>query len=112
MRRDLVAIAQDRRVWGGRWGDGIRPCFHALLLMSTFGWDSATAYAHEGTSSMNGRTWTAKWWTQGDIPGNNSQAVWTDNGACRPRRALNQRGNCPEPHLEPPGEPRRAGPVV
>jgi chitinase len=30
----------------------------------------------------NNHKWTAKWWTQGDIPGNNSQNVWTDNGAC------------------------------
>jgi chitinase len=29
--------------------------FHGLL-MSTFGWDSATAYAHEGISQMNGRS--------------------------------------------------------
>ena len=34
--------------------------------------------------SYNGHTWTAKWWTQGDIPGNNSQGVWTDNGSCGP----------------------------
>src|SRR5689334_2228386 len=26
------------------------------ILMSTFGWDSATAYAHEGYSGMNGRS--------------------------------------------------------
>jgi len=32
--------------------------------------------------SYGGHQWTAKWWTQGDIPGNNSQGVWTDNGAC------------------------------
>jgi chitinase len=25
---------------------------------------------------------TATWWTQCDIPGNNTQNVWTDNGAC------------------------------
>jgi chitinase len=32
--------------------------------------------------SYNAHKWTAKWWTQGDIPGNNAQNVWTDNGAC------------------------------
>mgnify|MGYP003423222538 FL=1 len=29
--------------------------FHTIL-MNTFGWDSATAYAHEGVSMMNGRS--------------------------------------------------------
>ncbi|MGH6656325.1 MAG: carbohydrate-binding protein, partial [Actinocrinis sp.] len=32
--------------------------------------------------SYNGDQWTAKWWTQGDIPGSNAQGVWTDGGAC------------------------------
>ena len=45
-------------------------------------WVSTTAYNGGAVVSYNGHTWTAKWWTQGDIPGNNSQAVWTDNGAC------------------------------
>jgi hypothetical protein len=45
-------------------------------------WDSATAYTGGQSVSYNGHTWTAKWWTQGDVPGNNSQNVWTDNGAC------------------------------
>ncbi|MEV8513207.1 chitinase [Dactylosporangium sp. NPDC051484] len=45
-------------------------------------WSSSTAYNGGATVSYNGHKWTAKWWTQGDIPGNNSQNVWTDNGAC------------------------------
>ncbi len=45
-------------------------------------WVSTTAYNGGAVVSYNGHTWTAKWWTQGDIPGNNSQNVWTDNGAC------------------------------
>jgi chitinase len=45
-------------------------------------WVSTTAYVGGQQVSYNGHTWTAKWWTQGDIPGNNSQNVWTDNGAC------------------------------
>jgi chitinase len=45
-------------------------------------WSSTTAYNGGAQVSYNGHKWTAKWWTQGDIPGNNSQAVWTDNGAC------------------------------
>jgi chitinase len=45
-------------------------------------WVSTTAYNGAAVVSYNGHQWTAKWWTQGDIPGNNSQNVWTDDGAC------------------------------
>ncbi len=45
-------------------------------------WSASTAYNGGAVVSYNGHTWTAKWWTQGDIPGNNAQGVWTDNGAC------------------------------
>ena len=45
-------------------------------------WVSTTAYNGGAVVSYGGHKWTAKWWTQGDIPGNNSQGVWTDNGAC------------------------------
>ena len=37
------------------------------MLMNTFGWDSATAYAHEGISSMNGRTDSAEFFSQSDF---------------------------------------------
>lgn len=37
------------------------------LLMNTFGWSSATAYAHEGISSMNGRTDSGEYFYQSDF---------------------------------------------
>ena len=37
------------------------------ILTSTFGWSSATAYAHEGISSMNGRTDSAEYFYQTDF---------------------------------------------
>jgi chitinase len=40
--------------------------FHSLL-MTHIGWDSATAYAHEGISSMNGRTDSAEFFYQSDF---------------------------------------------
>jgi chitinase len=49
---------------------------------SATAWSATTAYVGASVVSYGGHTWTAKWWTQGDIPGNNAQAVWTDNGAC------------------------------
>jgi chitinase len=36
-------------------------------LMSTFGWSSAQAYAHEGFSGMNGRTDSAEYFYQSDF---------------------------------------------
>jgi len=36
-------------------------------LSSTFGWSSATAYAHEGVSQMNGRTDSAEYFYQADF---------------------------------------------
>jgi chitinase len=36
-------------------------------LVSTFGWSSATAYAHEGFSGMDGRTDSAEYFTQADF---------------------------------------------
>ena len=67
-------------------------------------WVAATAYNGGAVVSYGGHKWTAKWWTQGDIPGNNAQGVWTDNGACGgttpPRPA--RRGSVP---AWPPGSP-------
>lgn len=40
--------------------------FHTLL-MNTFGWNSATAYNHEGISQMNGRTDSAEYFYQSDF---------------------------------------------
>jgi chitinase len=37
------------------------------LLMNTFGWSSATAYSHEGISSMNGRTDSGEYFYQSDF---------------------------------------------
>ncbi|MDH6220305.1 chitinase [Streptomyces pseudovenezuelae] len=37
------------------------------ILQSTFGWDQATAYAHEGFSGMNGRSDTGEYFTQNDF---------------------------------------------
>ncbi|TDQ01402.1 glycosyl hydrolase family 18 protein [Labedaea rhizosphaerae] len=49
---------------------------------SVAAWNSTQAYTGGSVVTYNGHKWTAKWWTQGDTPGNNSQGVWTDNGAC------------------------------
>jgi chitinase len=62
-------------------------------------WNSTTAYTGGQSVSYNGHTWTAKWWTQGDTPGNNSQNVWTDNGPCSGGTTTTtaQSGSCSAP---------------
>ncbi|MEY9965837.1 chitinase [Streptacidiphilus sp. MAP12-16] len=44
-------------------------------------WSSTVAYTGGMVVSYNGHKWTAKWWTQADVPGG-AAGVWTDNGAC------------------------------
>jgi chitinase len=58
-------------------------------------WVAGTAYTGGQQVSYNGHLWTAKWWTQGDIPGNNAQNVWTDNGACGGGTTTPPAGGCP-----------------
>jgi len=45
-------------------------------------WSSQVAYSGGATVSYGGHRWTATWWTQGDVPGANSQNVWSDGGTC------------------------------
>ncbi|MBM9621417.1 glycoside hydrolase [Streptomyces zhihengii] len=46
-------------------------------------WAKATAYTGNAQVSHNGRTWKAKWWTQGEEPGTTGEwGVWQDLGAC------------------------------
>ncbi|NUR58628.1 MAG: glycoside hydrolase, partial [Catenulispora sp.] len=60
-------------------------------------WNASTAYSGGAVVSYNGHTWTAKWWTQGDVPGANSQNVWTDNGACGGSSSTPPPGTCTLP---------------
>jgi chitinase len=43
-------------------------------------WSSTAVYVGGNTVSYNAHKYTAKWWTQGETPGNHD--VWTDNGTC------------------------------
>jgi chitinase len=45
-------------------------------------WNPATAYWGGDVVAYNGHRWSAKWWTQGDVPGANAQDVWVDQGTC------------------------------
>jgi chitinase len=44
-------------------------------------WSSTAVYVGGNMASSAGRNWTAKWWTQGDVPGGGA-GVWTDDGPC------------------------------
>jgi predicted chitinase/chitodextrinase len=59
-------------------------------------WSSAIAYQGGAAASHNGHNWSAKWWTQNDVPGG-AAGVWTDSGACG--------GSAPPPQPGPPPPP-------
>lgn len=46
-------------------------------------WTATAIYVADNLASHQGRTWRAKWWTQGEEPGTTGQwGVWEDRGAC------------------------------
>src|SRR5699024_5741680 len=48
-------------------------------------WVSSAVYTGGQQVAYNGHLYTAKWWTQGDTPGQGGEwGVWTDNGSCTP----------------------------
>jgi chitinase len=55
-------------------------------------WSATATYVGGDVVTYGGHTWTAKWWTYGDIPGG-AAGVWTDGGAC---------GTTPPPTTVPP----------
>jgi len=44
-------------------------------------WTSSVAYTGGAKVTYGGHLWTAKWWSEGDVPGGAAQD-WTDNGPC------------------------------
>ncbi|HEU4325017.1 MAG TPA: carbohydrate-binding protein [Roseiflexaceae bacterium] len=59
-----------------------RPAGVAAAACTAPLWSASTAYGGNSLVTYNGHTWRARWWTQGDVPGANSQNVWEDQGAC------------------------------
>ncbi|EAU93428.2 class III chitinase [Coprinopsis cinerea okayama7 len=51
------------------------------LCAGVSAWSSSVAYDGGSKVVYSGRLWTAKWWTQADIPGGLA-GVWVDNGPC------------------------------
>jgi chitinase len=46
-------------------------------------WETTTVYVGGDRVTHEGRTWRAKWWTRGEIPGTTGEwGVWADEGAC------------------------------
>ncbi|MFE6684949.1 chitinase [Streptomyces sp. NPDC057743] len=43
---------------------------------------AGTVYVGGDTVSFNGRSWKARWWTQGEAPSTGGSGVWQDLGAC------------------------------
>ena len=49
-------------------------------FMATY--TDAMLLVNPDTVVHDGHRWSARWWTQGDVPGANAQDVWTDQGTC------------------------------
>ncbi|MDP9861003.1 MULTISPECIES: glycoside hydrolase family 19 protein [Streptosporangium] len=43
-------------------------------------WNSGAVYTGGAVASHNGHNWSAKWWTQNEVPG--TADVWADQGTC------------------------------
>jgi predicted chitinase len=45
-------------------------------------WNSSTVYLGGTTVSHGGNNWSAKWWTQNEVPSTGSSGVWANQGSC------------------------------
>jgi chitinase len=70
--------------------------FHTLL-MNTFGWDSATAFAHEGISQMNGRSDAGEYFRQADFQTTLDYAT-SHKLARYTNWSVNRDRQCPDPN--------------
>src|SRR6185436_3115227 len=60
-------------------------------------WSSSAIYVKDNTVSYQSRNYTAKWWTQGEVPTASGEwGVWADKGAC---------GGVVDPTTPPPTTP-------
>ncbi|RDB15802.1 Chitinase 1 [Hypsizygus marmoreus] len=64
-------------------------------------WVSTSIYTNGNKVTYNGRLWTAKWWTQGDVPGGAAD-VWTNGGACFAKVATSKHEATGAPAPAPP----------
>ncbi|WP_018685077.1 glycoside hydrolase family 19 protein [Actinokineospora enzanensis] len=64
-------------------------------------WSSSTVYTGGKSASYTGHNWTAKWWTQGETPG--QAQVWTDSGACGGGGGTPPTTTTTKPTTQPPG---------
>ena len=65
-------------------------------------WTSTAVYTGGDQVSHNGRTWRARWWTQGEAPSTGGSGVWEDLGPCGPATTTTRR--------RPPRPPRHHDP--
>jgi chitinase len=45
-------------------------------------WNLVNPYVGGTIVAFGGHAWTAKWWNQGEVPGDNPAGAWVDNGPC------------------------------
>jgi chitinase len=67
-------------------------------------WSSVAVYVKDNTVSYQSKNYTAKWWTQGEVPTASGQwGVWADKGAC---------GGGVDPTTPPPTGPTTPPPAT
>ncbi|WP_424528211.1 glycoside hydrolase family 19 protein [Sphaerisporangium viridialbum] len=59
-------------------------------------WSSSAVYTGGMTASYNAHNWSAKWWTQNEVPGNAD--VWADQGTCSGGSTPPPSGSCSYPN--------------
>lgn len=64
-------------------GSGDNGSSPGICVVDATAWNSGSVYQGGDQVSHNGHNWRAKWWTQGDQPGQGGQwGVWEDLGPC------------------------------
>ncbi|MGW2836797.1 glycoside hydrolase family 19 protein [Streptomyces sp. NPDC001493] len=58
----------------------VLPASTASAATCAAAWNSSSVYWGGDSASRNGHNWTAKWWTQNEVPGTTD--VWADAGTC------------------------------
>jgi len=76
-------------------------------------WTSTGIYTKDMVVTYGGHSWTAKWWTQNEVPGTTGEwGVWVDNGACGTTPPTTTPPTTVPPTTTPPTTPPTGGKKV
>jgi chitinase len=76
--------------------------FRAAVACTGPAWSATAVYTKGMVVTHAGHSWTAKWWTQNEVPGTTGEwGVWVDGGVCGPTTPP----TTPPPTTPPPTTP-------